>query len=399
MNKVLLTLFLLLILFPCFSKEIVVGVINDNPHYFEHHHNGTMKRQKTAVINIVKKELEKKFKHSKITIRYIDYDDSKLSTAAKVIQKQIKSFKPDIIFGPFLDKTFYFLEKTIEKSKVPFLAFTHTSALKKLQNYYTPFEWDNVSVKLILEKAKKMLKKEHLKIGVFVQLTDVHSTDTYSNVMDYVDDELFAVKFVHSKTQDYWSYKNKLDDDIKKMSNFSPDIIFNANSNDVEEISSQLIIKMIDKGFTGIFVDTGTWPCSEMYFERARKYLKNIQKTTFGLAARQKVCFMNIKKDEKDFRNFFVENDDKYYSSSGLLYKMLTHVLSSLLKSPLKITAVNTHKILQENPYFKGFSGEEYALYKTKDSPEFLNIYKYHFQKDLLIEKIPNEESLMKMQK
>lgn len=389
MKKKLFILLFLFIVLPCFPKEIIVGVINDDTHFFEHNHNDSpMKRQKTAIINRVKKEIEKKFKNFKITIRYIDYDNNSLSSAPNAISEQIKKFKPDIIFGPFLDKSFYFLKETIEKSDIPFIAYNHTSKLKNLKNYYTPFEWDRTSVELILEKVKKMLNKEKPKIGAFVQLTDEHSSDTYETLKGILGDELLAVKLVHTKLGEHWNYKNKLDIEIEKMSKFSPDIIFNSNSNDIEGLAPHLIIKMIEKGYDGIFVDTGTWPCSKTFFERSKDYLKNMTKPSIGLTVRQKKCYMDLKKDEKEFRNALIENDDKYYSMSGLLYKTLSHVLNIVFKSNLPINANNIHKIIKKNPYFKGFSDESYNLYKTKDSPEFLSIYKYQFKKYLTIEKV-----------
>ena len=139
------------------------------------------------------------------------------------------------------------------------------------------------------------------------------------------------------------------------------------------------------------FIDTGTWPCSRTFFERSKDYLKNMTKPSIGLTVRQKKCYMDLKKDEKEFRNALIENDDKYYSMSGLLYKTLTHVLSIVFKSNLPINGNNIHKIIKENPYFKGFSDESYNLYKTKDSPEFLSIYKYQFKKYLTIEKVSIE--------
>ena len=103
-------------------------------------------------------------------------------------------------------------------------------------------------------------------------------------------------------------------------------------------------------------------------------------------------------KMKKKFRNKILNNDDKYYSSNGLFYKTLKHVLKSLIKSPLIINPKNTQTILKSHSYFKGFSDEDYYLFKKKYSPKLLDIYKFYFEKNFRIESF-SQKNLLKNQK
>ena len=122
MNKIFLTLLYLFIVFPSFSREIVVGVINDGPHYYTLFHNSTIKRQKSDVITLVKKELKRDFKNDTVTFKYIDYDESNLFKASKSIEEQINILKPHIIFGPYSFKLLYYIKNFIQKSNIPFIS-------------------------------------------------------------------------------------------------------------------------------------------------------------------------------------------------------------------------------------------------------------------------------------
>ena len=384
-----ITLFLVLIVFPCFSREIIVGVINDNPHYYTLFHNNTIKKQKIDVITLVKNELKRAFKYDTVTFKYIDYDDGNLFKASKDIEKQIKSIKPHIIFGPYSFKILYYLKDTIRRNKIPFVSHDNSLNLRNLDNDYTPYEWNDTITKLAIDTAKKILKKNHLKIGAFVQVTDDYSKDTFETAKEYLkEDKIFTIKLLHSRVKDYWSYKYKLDSEISKMIDYAPDVLLNPNSMDSEKISYSIIIKMMEKGFKGIFLDTGSWGCSELSISRNKIIFKNVHESAIGISVAHKKCFSYFGRDEKNFRNKILTNDDKYYSSTGLFYKTLSHVLSSILESHLPINSSNIQKIIQKNSYFKGFSGKHYNLFKKKDSPEFLYIYKFYFEKNFRIENL-----------
>lgn len=372
-----------------YGKEIVVAMINDNPHFYYPSHNSTMKRQKTDVINLLKRELKKQFKNDTIIFLYIDYDDSNLFKASKSIERQIKEIKPHVIFGPYLYKTISYLKDYIEKSNIPFIASSYYSSLRNLNNYFTPYEWNDTRTKLAFDVAKRILKKDNPKIGAFVQVTDDYSKDTFETVKEYLkEDKIFTIKLLHSRVKDYWSYKYKLDNEISKMIDYAPDVLLNPNSMDSEKISYSIIIKMIEKGFKGIFLDTGSWGCSELSISRNKSIFKNVHESAIGISVAHKKCFSYFGRDEKNFRNKILTNDDKYYSSNGLFYKTLRHVLSSILESHLPINSSNIQKIIQKNSYFKGFSGKHYNLFKKKDSPEFLYIYKFYFEKNFRIENL-----------
>ena len=396
MNKTLLNLLYLFIVSPCFSREIVVGVINDGPHANYPAWNSTIKRQKSDVITLVKKELKRNFKNDTVTFKYIDYDESNLFKASKDIEEQIKTLKPHIIFGPYSYKLLYYLKDTIQKSNIPFISHNRYSGLRYLGNYYTPFEWNDVSIKLTLEKAKKMVKKVKPKIGAFVIVTDDYSKDTYESVRKYVKDEIYTIKITHSKSEKYWTYKHKLDEDIKKMLEYSPDIILNPNSQDLDKISFEIILKMINKAYKGIFIDSSSWGCSVITLDNYRNFFKHSKGQSTGLFAQQLKCFPDYEQDEKNFRNSVLHNDDKYYSSTGIFYKTLKHILTSILKSKLQVNSNNIQKIIQNNSYFKGFSNAEFNLYKKKDSPEFLTIYKYYFEKNFLLENLSKTNLFLK---
>ena len=393
MIKRFVTIFSILIAFPCFSREIIVGVINDGPHYYDTFHNNTIIRQKADVITLVKKELKRKFKHDTLTFKFIKYDASNLYKAAKTIEEKIKSIKPHIIFGPFLNKTVSHLAGYIRSSKIPFISHSYYSNLRHLENYYTPFEWNDTYTKLTLDKAKKITYNNNPKIGAFVFVTNDFSKDAYDSARKFLKNDLHNIKLVHSKSKKYWNYKHKLNKEISKMMHYSPDIVLNANSMDMQMISINIILKMMEKGFKGMFLDTGSWGCSELSLERYRNHFKNVKGRSTGLSSTQLKCFQDLGQDEKKFRNKILHNDDKYYTSTGLFYKTLKHVLNSILESHLPINSSNIQKIIQKNSFFKGFSYGKFNLYKTKDSPEFLNIYKYYFEKNFRIERLSEKDS------
>jgi hypothetical protein len=274
-------------------------MINDGPHANSPSQNSTIKRQKTDIINLVKKELKTDFKNDTVTFKYIDYDESNLFKVSKDIEEQIKNLKPDIIFGPFLHKTVSFIRETIEKSPIPFVSFAHYSSLRPLNNYFTPYEWHDVKIKLAIELAKRILNKDSLKIGVFVQVTDDYSSDSYEHLKKFLEAELYTVKLVHSKLNQYWNYKYKLDEGIQEMIKFSPDVILNANSRDLAEITDTINLKMTDKGFKGLFIDTGSWGCSESSISRNINVFKDTKGASTGIIIYQKKCFISYDKDEK----------------------------------------------------------------------------------------------------
>lgn len=398
MNKLFLILTVLFNL-SLFSKDFVIGVINDSPNYYDFTHNNRIKRQKASVLNFIKSKLEKKYNKTNIVIKYLDYDNENLVTAAKTVESHINKFKPDIIFGPFSFHAMYFLKNTLEKSGIPFISFCYSSDLKSLKNHYTPFEWKDVAMQLSLDEAKKVIGIDNPKIGAFVLVTDQHSKDSYESAKKYLKTDIHTVKIIHSRSQDYWDYKNKLNKEIDKMLLYKPDIVINANSIDLDEISSEIILKMLNKGYKGIFIDTGTWGCSKNALDEIKQSYKDAKGKALGISARQKKCFQDFGEDEKKFRNLLLDSEGRYYSSSGLFFKTVNHVLNAILKSKLPINAKNINIIIEKNSYFEGFSNEKYNLYKTKDSPDFLNIYKYNFGKNFSVEKLPNPYVIEKNKK
>ena len=400
MKKIFLSSLLFLIVCTnLLSENIVVGVINDSPNYYDFTHNNRIKRQKASVLNFIKNQLEKKYKSTNIIIKYLDYDNENLATAAKTVGNHINKFKPDIIFGPFSFHSMYFLKGALEKSGVPFISFCYSSDLKSLKNHYTPFEWKDVLMRLAIDESKKLIGKENPRVGAFVLVTDEHSKNSYEAAKKYLKTDIHTVKFVHSKSQEYWDYKNKLNKEIDKMLLYKPDIVINANSNDLDEISSEIMQKMITKGFKRIFLDVDTWSCSKNTLEEIKLSYKNILEKATGFSVRQKKCFQDFGEDEKKFRNLLLDSEGRYYSSSGLFYKTVNHVLTAILKSKLPINSKNLNAIIKKNSYFEGFSNEKYNLYKTKDSPDFLNIYKYNFGKNFSVEKLPNPYVIEKNKK
>ena len=261
-----------------------------------------------------------------------------------------------------------------------------------MNNYFTPYEWNDTRTKLAFDVAKRILKKDNPKIGAFVQVTDDHSMDSYEYIKNFITDDVYAIKLVHAKSDQYWNYKYKLDDNIKKMLAFSPDIILNSNSKDLDEITETILYKMTDRGFKGVFIDTGSWGCSESSISRYLNTYKKTKGASTGISVSHKKCFKYYESEEKKFRNKIIHKDDKYYSNSGLFYKTLRHVLVSILNSPLELNSNNIKKIIMNHPYFQGFSHTNYSLYKKKDSPEFLSIYKYYFRKDFRLENISNKK-------
>ena len=388
MIKRFVTIFFILIAFPCFSREIIIGVINDGPHHYSLHYNHSIKRQKSYVIKIIKSDLKRKFKHDILTFKYIDYDDSNFFAAAKAIKKQITSIRPHIIFGPYSYKVLHYLKDTIRNSKIPFVSQISYSSLRNLKNFYTPFEWNDVALKLNINKAKELMDKKKPKIGAFVQINDDLSVDAYESAKRYLKNDLFVIKLVHSQSKKYWQYEYKLDDDIKNMIKYSPDIILNPNSQDINQISFDLSLKMTNQGFNGIFIDSESWPCSRYLIETYKEKFSKTKAQSIGISAAQLKCPQDWEQDEKKFRMEILQNEEQYYPSSGLFYKTLKHVLNSILESHLPISSSNIQKIIQKNSFFKGFSNEKFNLYKTKDSPEFLNIYKYYFEKNFRIENL-----------
>ena len=395
----MLVIFLFFASYCLYSQDLVLGVINDNPNYYDFSNNNRIKRQKVSVLNFIKSKLEKKYKNTHITVKYLDYDNEHLDKAANTIKNQINKHKPNIIFGPFSFHSIYFLKDTLEKSGIPFVSFCYSSDLKTLKNHYTPFEWKDVLIKLAIDKSIKITDKENPKVGAFVLVTDEHSKDSYASAKKYLKTDIHTSKIIHSRSQEYWNFKNKLDKEIDKMIAFSPDIVINANSIDLQEISTSIILKMLKKGFKGVFVDSGTWGCSKNSLDETKQSYKHVSGKSIGISTRQKKCFKDFGEDEKIFRNIFLDSEGRYYSSSGLFYKTVKHVLESILKSGLPINSKNINNVIQQNSYFEGFSNEKFNLYKTKDSPEFLHIYKYNFEKNFSVEKLENPYVLEKKNK
>ena len=398
-NLVFVSVLFIFYKFSLFSKDFVIGVINDSPNYYDFTHNNRIKRQKASVLNFIKNQLEKKYKKTNIVIKYLDYDNENLTTAAKTVESHINKFKPDIIFGPFSFHSMYFLKDALEKSGVPFISYCYSSDLKSLKNHYTPFEWKDVLMKLSLDETKKLIGKENPKVGAFVLVTDEHSKNSYEAAKKYLKTDIHTVKFIHSRSQEYWDYKNKLNKEIDKMLSYKPDIVINSNSIDLQEISTSIILEMLKKGYKGIFVDSGTWGCSKNALDEIKQSYKDVSGKAIGITVRQKKCFQDFGEDEKKFRNLLLDSEGRYYSSSGLFYKTVNHVLDAILKSKLPINAKNINAIIKKNSYFEGFSNEKYNLFKTKDSPEFLNIYKYNFGKNFSVEKLPNPYVIEKYKK
>ena len=69
-----------------YGKEIVVGMINDNPHFYYPSHNSTMKRQKTDVINLLKRELKNNLKMTPLSF-------VTLTTTIVIFLKHLKVLK------------------------------------------------------------------------------------------------------------------------------------------------------------------------------------------------------------------------------------------------------------------------------------------------------------------
>ena len=189
------------------------------------------------------------------------------------------------------------------------------------------------------------------------------------------------------------SYKDNLDSKIKEIISFKPNLFLNSNETTV---SMSIIQKLLESGFKGVFIDAGSgaddsWGCGRTIVKYQRAVLKNNKNKAIGYSSSQNACYKDYHEDEKEFRKEVLDKDEYYYTYIGLFYKMTKHILESILKSKLPVNRKNVHKIIKANSFFRGFSGNRFNLYKTKDSPEFLHIYKHHFQKDFYFENVTKD--------
>lgn len=392
-----------------YSKTVNFAVFNDDMVSYEKSSDDThYKNQRMLAFEILKKELQKQYPKFKIRFKYFFYDlaDSraKLKRTLEVLQSD-KSI--DVVLGPFNNDIFFSptLINNIHNGDLPFLSFVHLSGLRSVNNYYTPFEWSDTRFKTLLNylKDKKILKDniKTLKMGVFSHANDSLSRDSYEVAYKILGKKnVFEQTLFHNKSDIDFSldYTKGLDKKITAMLNYHPEIIMLSNNN---QISSDIISRVVKGGYENTFISLGTWGCvdtSKLIFQDIFQKTPASLKAT-GYSVYQLACPQHMLSDEKSFFARIIEEDGRYYLETGVLYKTLKHILDIIFQSPLPISRKNIHKIIQNNSYFKGFSGTHFNLYKTKDHPEFIRIYKFNFQKEFSIEEVTNSNKLINAKK
>lgn len=376
-----------------FGKQINIGFINEARSVFldkaiSFDENIQQKKLRALALDLVLGELKKSHPNTSFRVKDCSsiLDKNKVLNFDNAIETLIHNDNIHIFLGPFSSENLNYphVRKTIENKNVAFVSLPNLYFLRKLKNYYTPLEWSDVGIKLAFDESKKSFKTNYpLKIAAFLLNSD-SSRDTYDVVKKMVpsvfEKHLFQVP-------ELLSYTNKLDEKIKEVLAYNPDIILNSNFN---EISLDIVARTMKEGFQGVFLDSNTWGCGPIIKNYFKSKMKDLETTSVGYKSSQFICPEDTLKDEKDFRIKILQREAYYYSEIGLLYKTLKHTLNAIIKSSLPITRENIHKIIQDNSYFNGFSGVHFNLFKRKDSPEFLSLYKLFFQKEFIIKKIPN---------
>lgn len=403
--KIKATLFVLILSILCISahcksnnfKVINIGLLDHNPNTFNEPRHFDKKEDATILSNlrniyleIIKSELKLKYPNSEINIKnFSNYvSDFRVFNLKSVINNAIQNNDIHLFFGGFNNDFFTYpqVKKAINEAGVAIIGFSSLSNLRSLKNYYTPYEWSDTMIKTALGAALTDLNKEKELRPAAVIINNPWSKIAFTNTQESFNDKIFYRRLI--QVNPVLSYKDNLDAKVNDIISYKPSIIVNPNGT---IISISVIIKLLKKGFNGIFLDNDTWGCGRTTERHQRTLFENTQNKAIGYSAFQNACYKDYLDDEKKFRQKVLDKDEYYYTNIGLFYKMTKHILESVLKSKLPVNRDNVHKIIKANSFFKGFSGNRYNLYKTKDSPEFLRVYKFYFQKDFFFENVTKE--------
>ena len=371
------------------GKQINIGFISEETTTYidksvSFDENLQKKKLRKLALSLVIEELKKNSPNVLFQVKDYFLSINRSSDFPNNVEKAIKDDNIHFFLGPFNSENIKYpqVKKTIENKNIAFVSLPNLHSLRKLNNYYTPLEWSDVGLKLAFDEIKKSFKERYpLKIAAFILNSDL-SKDSYE-IIEKIVPSVFA-KYVF-QIPGFLSYTNNLDEKIKEVLAYKPDIILNANFN---EVSLDIVERAMQNGFQGFFLDSNTWGCSQIIQNYFKSKLENLKITSIGYSFDQIVCPDDAWNDEKDFRIKILQKEAYYYSEIGLLYKALKHILTKVTQSTLLVSRENIHKIIQNNSYFKGFSGTQFNLFKRKDSPEFLNFYKFFFQKEFAIRKV-----------